>query len=88
MDFEQYLQAVDQLDVADKAAFSEIVREGRKLTGASLRQVASDLKTAPGTVSRWENNLCTPPVIARQEIVRRFAKQVRRISNAQCMPAK
>jgi DNA-binding transcriptional regulator YiaG len=82
MALQQYLREAEHLDVTNKAAFSQMVREGRRLTGASLRQVAHDLSTAPGTVSRWENNLCAPPTIARQEIIKRFTKQVRRIDNA------
>ena len=86
MDAEQYLEAVRRLDPTDKEAFCELVRQGRLLTGATLRQVATDLRTAAGTVNRWENHLCAPPVVARGIIVKRLANQVRR-SSAVRVPA-
>jgi hypothetical protein len=79
MDFEQFLRAAKEFDPTDRDGFGQMVFEGRCLTGQSLRQVATELRTAPGTVSRWEAGVCAPPVVARTEIVRRFASQVRRI---------
>lgn len=63
----------------DKAIFSQLVRRGRALAGMSLREAADQFKTAPGTISRWENGYCAPPVIARRLVIRFFSNRIQRI---------
>lgn len=78
--FGRYVLEVVGVDVTDKATFSRFVRDGRALAGMSLRDAANEFRTAPGTVSRWENGFCAPPVVARREILRLFSTRIRKIA--------
>jgi DNA-binding transcriptional regulator YiaG len=55
---------------SDRSAFARAIRSGLKRTGMSLRDAATLFRTAPGTVSRWENGISAPPPVARKEILR------------------
>lgn len=76
---EQYVNDAQQVDLSDKGAFSRILGDGLGLTGMSLRDAATLFKTAPGTISRWENGHCAPPVIAREAVVRYFVTRIKRM---------
>ena len=78
--FEQYVAHASAADLTDKTVFSDAVREGLELTGMSLREAADTFKTAPGTVSRWENGHCAPPMVARIAIIGIFLSRARRIA--------
>lgn len=77
--FGQFLVDAKKADLRDKQAFSSLVREGRELTGLSLRDAAQSFRTAPGTVSRWENGHTAPPVVARYAVVDLLVTRVARI---------
>jgi hypothetical protein len=77
--FERYLGEAKGADLRDKQIFSRLVGNGLALTGMTLREAAVTFKTAPGTVSRWENGYCAPPMIAREKIVSVLTARVRRI---------
>jgi len=69
-------------NLADKQAFGSIVRDGRALSGMSLRDAAELFRTAPGTVSRWENGHTAPPLVARRAIRDLLVTRVSRIAKA------
>jgi hypothetical protein len=75
----RFLAEAERADLADKQAFSWIVREGLALTGLSVREAAELFRTAPGTVSRWENGHTAPAMVARLAIRDRLAARVARI---------
>ncbi len=85
--FEHYLVEAKDADLRDKQIFSRLVENGLALTGMSLREAAVTFKTAPGTVSRWGNGYCAPPMIAREKIVSILAARVRRIHERIAVPA-
>ncbi len=79
-DFTRYLEDARSANSSmDKVIFGRLVRNGRALAGMSLREAADQFKTAPGTISRWENGYCAPPVISRRLIVRFFNNRIQRI---------
>lgn len=77
--FTQFLVAVKGADLSDKRVFSSLVKEGLALTGMSVREAGQVFRTAPGTVSRWENGHTAPPLVARKVIVDMLAARVSRI---------
>ena len=74
--FARYIQEAAAADPTDRATFSRLLRDGRALAGMSLRDAAGEFRTAPGTVSRWENGYCAPPVIARREIIWQLSARI------------
>ena len=70
---------------SDKAEFTYLVATGLELTTFTLRKVAGDLKTAPGTISRWSNGLTAPAPFMQPRVISYFAKQVNSINT---MPSK
>lgn len=77
--FEKYLDEAQDADLRDKQIFGRLVGQGLALTGMTLREAAVTFKTAPGTVSRWGNGYCAPPMIAREKIMSILTARVRRI---------
>jgi transcriptional regulator with XRE-family HTH domain len=77
--FLSYAQRAQEGQLDSRESFASFAREGRKLIGMSLRDVANQFRTAPGTVSRWENGHAAPPIIARQAIIEFFRSRVQRI---------
>ena len=67
---EQFLKSARNADLNDKRLFCSFLKEGLQLTRMSVRDAALVFKTAPGTVSRWENGHTAPPVIARHAVIR------------------
>ena len=79
--FDSFLMASESgADAREK--FAHLAAEGRRLAGMSLREAAVEFRTAPGTVSRWENGYSAPPAIARREIINFYRTRVRKIRNA------
>ena len=74
--FEQFLKSARNADLNDKRLFCSFLKEGLQLTGMSVRDAALVFKTAPGTVSRWENGHTAPPVIARHAVIRELVERV------------
>jgi transcriptional regulator with XRE-family HTH domain len=77
--FTTFLNQAQRADLRDKKAFSLIVREGLALTGMTVRDAAELFRTAPGTVSRWENGHSAPPLIARDAVRDLLVTRVSRI---------
>ena len=69
-----YLQDSESVDLRDKLVFAQLVKRGRNLNGMSLREVASEVGSAPGTISRWENGHCAPPLVSREAVINFFRK--------------
>ena len=80
-EFTSYIDVACKADPADRETFRRLVRDGRALLGMSLREAADEFRTAPGTVSRWENGHSAPAVVARQAIIRFFVARIQRISS-------
>jgi hypothetical protein len=80
--FTRFLAEAKRADLADKQAFSLIVREGLALTGMSVRDAAELFRTAPGTVSRWENGHTAPPLVARRAVRDLLVTRVSRIASS------
>jgi len=80
--FTHFLAEAKSADLADKQTFSWIVREGLALTGMSVREAADLFRTAPGTVSRWENGHTAPPLVARRAVRDLLEIRVRRIASS------
>ncbi len=80
--YSRFLREAERVDLRDKQAFSRIVREGLELTGMSVRDAAELFRTAPGTVSRWENGHTAPAMVARQAIKELLATRVSRIASS------
>lgn len=80
--FTRYLSEAERADLGDKQAFSRIVREGLALTGLSVRDAAELFRTAPGTVSRWENGHTAPAMVARHAVRDLLATRVSRIASS------
>lgn len=78
--FTQYVADVDRVDLRDRQKFAWVVREGLALTGLSVRDAAELFRTAPGTVSRWENNYSAPALVARQAVRDVLRTRVARIA--------
>jgi len=85
-EFDKYLTESKNPDLRDKLTFSRLVSTGLELTGMTLREAAVTFKTAPGTVSRWENGYCAPPMIAREKVVSLLVARVRRIRERIAVP--
>lgn len=85
--FAAFLHQAHQADLRDKQAFSFIVREGLALTGMSVRDAAELFRTAPGTVSRWENGHTAPPLVARDAIRDLLVTRVSRIESSLAVSA-
>ena len=77
--FAEFLGEAKRADLRDKQVFSFIVREGLALTGMSVRDAAELFRTAPGTVSRWENGHTAPPMVARIAVKDLLVTRVSRI---------
>jgi DNA-binding transcriptional regulator YiaG len=77
--FAHFLTKAKRVDLSDKQNFSFIVREGLALTGMSVRDAAQLFRTAPGTVSRWENGHTAPPLVARNAVRDLLVARVSRI---------
>jgi transcriptional regulator with XRE-family HTH domain len=71
-----------------RETFADLAAKGRELAGMSLREAATEFRTAAGTVSRWENGYSAPPAIARREIIAFYRKRVRKIRDAMEAPPK
>jgi transcriptional regulator with XRE-family HTH domain len=56
----------------DEQTFAKLMKEGHERTGMSLLEVAQIVRTAPGTVSRWENGHSAPYVTVREAIIKRL----------------
>lgn len=80
--FTRFLKEAERADLRDKQAFARIVRDGLALTGMSVRDAAELFRTAPGTVSRWENGHTAPPMVARQAVSNLLATRVSRIASS------
>ena len=80
--FTRFLDEAKVADLGDKQAFSRIVREGLALTGMSVRDAAELFRTAPGTVSRWENGHTAPPLVARDAVRKLLVTRVSRIASS------
>jgi transcriptional regulator with XRE-family HTH domain len=85
--FTAFLDQAHQADLRDKQTFSFIVREGLALTGMSVRDAAELFRTAPGTVSRWENGHTAPPLVARDAVRNLLVTRVSRIESSLAVPA-
>ncbi len=85
--FTNFLNQAQRTDLSDKQAFSSIVREGRALTGMSVRDAAELFRTAPGTVSRWENGHTAPPLVARDAVRDLLVTRVSRIESSLAVSA-
>jgi len=77
--FSKFLDKAKRADLRDKQMFSFVVREGLALTGMSVREAAELFRTAPGTVSRWENGYTAPALIAREAVRDLLVARVSRI---------
>lgn len=80
--FTQFLTDARRADLGDRQAFSSIVREGLALTGMSVREAAVMFRTAPGTVSRWENGHTAPAMVARSAVRDLLVARVSRIASS------
>jgi DNA-binding transcriptional regulator YiaG len=80
--FTHFLAEAKTADLANKRTFSLIVREGLALTGMSVRDAAELFRTAPGTVSRWENGHTAPPLVARRAVRDLLVTRVQRIASS------
>jgi DNA-binding transcriptional regulator YiaG len=85
--FTTFLNKAKQADLGDKQVFSFIVREGLALTGMSVRDAAKLFRTAPGTVSRWENGHTAPPLVARDAVRDLLVTRVARIESSLAVSA-
>jgi hypothetical protein len=85
--FTDFLNQAKKADLADKQAFSFVVREGLALTGMSVRDAAKLFRTAPGTVSRWENGHTAPPLVARDAVRDLLVTRVSRIESSLAVSA-
>lgn len=85
--FTRFLKEAERADLRDKHAFGQIVRDGLALTGMSVRDAAELFRTAPGTVSRWENGHTAPPLIAREKVRDLLITRVSRIERHMAIPA-
>lgn len=56
-------------DETDRSNWGKLLNEARIAAGLTLNDAAKLLKTANGTVSRWETGIATPPIYARQSIL-------------------
>lgn len=79
--FTRFLSEAEHADLHDKQAFARLVRDGLALTGLSVRAAAELFRTAPGTVSRWENGHTAPPMVARQAVMKLLTTRVSRIAS-------
>ena len=85
--FTNFLNQAKKANLEDKQAFSFVVREGLALTGMSVRDAAKLLRTAPGTVSRWENGHTAPPLVARDAVRDLLVTRVSRIESSLAVSA-
>lgn len=85
--FTAFLDQAQRADLKDKQAFSFVVREGLALTGMSVRDAAELFRTAPGTVSRWENGHTAPPLVARNAVRDLLVTRVSRIESSLAVSA-
>jgi hypothetical protein len=85
--FTDFLNQAKRADLRDKQMFSFIVREGLALTGMSVRDAAELFRTAPGTVSRWENGHTAPPLVARDAVKDLLVTRVSRIESSLAVSA-
>ena len=79
--FDYFLKA-SETGAEARETFAHLAAEGRRLAGMSLREAAVEFRTAPGTVSRWENGHSAPPAISRREIVGFYRTRIRKIRDA------
>lgn len=85
--FTQFLETAQAADLKDKQAFALMVREGIALLGMSVRDAGVLFKTAPGTVSRWENGHTAPALVARDAVRNLLTTRINRIAAAVARPA-
>lgn len=85
--FTRFLETAQKADLGDKQAFASIVREGIALLGMSVREAAVLFKTAPGTVSRWENGHTAPALVARDAVRNLLTTRINRIAAEVSRPA-
>jgi hypothetical protein len=78
----QFLAEAKSADLRDKEMFAFVVREGLTLTGMSVRDAGELFRTAPGTVSRWENGHTAPALVARYAVRDLLVNRVTRIASA------
>lgn len=77
----RFLANAKHADLRDKQIFSSIMHEGLALTGMSVRDAAVLFRTAPGTVSRWENGHTAPAIVARYAVRDLLVNRVARIAS-------
>lgn len=77
----RFLANAKHADLRDKQMFNSIVHEGLALTGMSVRDAAVLFRTAPGTVSRWENGHTAPAIVARYAVRDLLVSRVARIAS-------
>lgn len=75
-DLLDYLDRAKTADLGNTVIFSQMVREGRKLSGLSLQQTADQLSVDFGAVGLWEHGFGMPCLAKSQEIVRFFCDQI------------
>lgn len=72
----EFLKTADTADLSDPKEFQNLVAEGMKLAGITVKEAARKLKTAPGTVSRWMNGHSAPHVLGRAPVIKFFQERI------------
>ena len=75
-DLLDYLDKAKTADLNNAIIFSQMVRDGRKLSGLSIRQTADQIRVSLGTIDRWERGRNLPHLVIRQTVTRFFFDQI------------